>query len=181
MRTRERESQQGTQTHSFHNNKGYSAWMVWCDVLVPSLKPPWNLPLKSSGLNFTRLCEAHSMWQTQLLSSESHSSAGEADTQASRTQQWVPLGDRLWTATGTELVGGCERGGRWDGRCTEGRILLHVPENGLGYSSVLGGSRSSPTPAGAPWGHSPPAACDFEYSETAQMDFPPWCREAAEK
>lgn len=40
VRTRERESQQGTQTHSFHNNKGYSAWMVWCDVLVPSLKSP---------------------------------------------------------------------------------------------------------------------------------------------
>ena len=62
-------SQQSTQTHIFNDNKWCSAWLLWDYMILlrvsfvsaPSWRPPWSLPLKSSGFHFPSFYWAQTM------------------------------------------------------------------------------------------------------------------------
>lgn len=106
-------SQQSAQTHIF-NNKWCSAWLLWdCMILLwvsfgsaPLWRPPWSLPLKSSGFHFPSLYWAQTMRQTWPLSLGSHFLAGDVDMALSSIQQWIPVQGPALERTGALPIRG---------------------------------------------------------------------------
>ena len=143
---------QSTQTHLFNNNRSCSAWLVWdCMILsrvsfasAPSWRPPWSLPLKSSGFHFTSLYRAPTMrqtWPPSLRKSLSSRWCGHSRGSAHQ-----------------------ERGRGMDGEADdaqEAKVLLRDPEHGVDQLSVLSCSLPSPSPAQTPQGHKLPRGCDW--------------------